>query len=379
MEFSVEEMTRRLDAARRKMDAAGVDCLLVTGVENFSYFVGVPTSLYQTRRPWSALIPLTSEPVVLVKEGGALPTTFQRHGFFPNVETYAFPVATEWPRKVADLIKGCGAKRLACELGVEMRLGVPFTDFNTMVQLLPGVEIVDGASLIWSLRMIKSPEEAARMRRACEITGTTRQEVFKRAKPGMTEGDVADLWADLMHEAGAERPSFIYVNSGPTPGLLPDPSKTLQRGEALWLDGGAYVGGYTCDFSRVATLGPASARQTHLHRDAVEILDMLLERIRPGVPVAHLAEVALGELTRRGYPGRGKKPVAGHSMGMLINEPPLIAPWDDTVLTEGLVAGLELGPVDREGFFTLEQLVQVTKDGCDLFTAEPTTLVQIDV
>ena len=31
--------------------------------------------------------------------------------------------------------------------------------------------------------MIKSPEEAARMKRACEITGATRQEVFKRVTP----------------------------------------------------------------------------------------------------------------------------------------------------------------------------------------------------
>jgi Xaa-Pro aminopeptidase len=378
MEFSVGEMTRRLKAAREKMDAAGIDCLMITGVENFSYFVGVPISLYQTRRPWCALVPLRSDPVALVKEGGALPTTLKRHGFFRDVETYGFPVADQMPRKIADLIKGCGVKRLACELGLEMRLGLPPTDFNAVVGLLPGVEIVDGAGIIWSLRMTKSPEEAARMKRACEITSAARQEVFRRVRPGMTEADVAALWADLMHEAGADRPSFIYVNSGDTPGLLPDRSKKLKRGETLWLDGGAYVDGYTCDFSRVAALGRPSPQQIQFHRDAVELLDMLLERARPGVPVADLAQAALGELERRGYSTHGRGVVAGHSMGMLINEPPLIAPWDDTVLTEGLVAGLELGPVKPEGFFILEHLLQVTRDGYDLFTTEPMTMVVVD-
>jgi Xaa-Pro aminopeptidase len=378
MEFSVGEMTRRLDGVRTKMAPAGVDCMLITGVENFSYFVGVPVSLYQTRRPWCAVIPLTADPVALVKEGGAMPTTLKRHGFFRHVETYAFPVAEDLPRKAADVIKRCGARRLACELGVEMRLGLPPADFNALLALLPEVEVVDGAGIIWSLRMIKSPEEAARMKRACEITGATRQEVFKRVTPGMTEADVASLWADLMHKAGAERPSFIYVNTGDLPGLLPDPNKKLQRGETLWLDGGAYVGGYTCDFSRVAALGRPSDRQTKLHRDAVELLEFLLDRIRPGVPVAQLAQGALGELARRGYTTRGRGAVAGHSMGMLINEPPLIAPWDETVLTEGMVAGIELGPVEREGFFILEHLVQVTKDGYDLLTAEPATMVVIE-
>jgi Xaa-Pro aminopeptidase len=378
MEFSHEEMTRRLDTARRKMVAAGVDCLMVTGVENFSYFVGVPVSLHQTRRPWCALIPLAAEPVVLAKAGNVADTV-AAEGFFPNVVGYSFPVAAELPRRIADLVKGYRVKRLACELGLEMRLGMPPADFDAVVRLLQGVEIFDGAGIIWSLRMTKSPEEAARMKRACEITSATRQEVFRRVRVGMSEAEVASLWADLMHEAGAERPSFIYINTGGT-NLLPSRTKQLQRGDALWLDGGAYVGGYTCDFSRVAILGPASERQKQLHRDAVEVIELLLEHVRPGVPVAELSRLGARELTRRGHGpgGAGSTAVCGHSMGMLINEPPLIAPWDETVLAEGLVAGVELGPVKPEGMFIWEQLIQVTKTGYDRFTPEPNTLLVID-
>ena len=380
MEFSVGEMTRRLDTVRSRMAAAGVDCLLVTGTENFSYFVGVPISLYQSRRPWAALIPVEAEPVAVMRGPSPSALTLERNGFFRAVETYGFPVSTELPRRIADLVKRFKTKRLACELGLEMRLGLPLADFNTLLGLLPGVEIVDAAEIIWSLRMTKSPEEVARMRRACEITGNSRQEVFRQVRRGMTEGDVADLWADLMHQAGAERPSFIYINTGPIPDLLPSRTKTLQPGETLWLDGGVYVGGYTCDFSRVATLGPPSPRQIQLHRDTVEIFDLVFERIRPGVPVRDLAGLVSGEMTRRGYLGKASVggAVAGHSMGMLINEPPLIAPWSDLVLTEGLVIGVEFGPTQPEGFFVFEQLLQITATGYDLLTPEPTTLVTLD-
>ena len=69
---------------------------------------------------------------------------------------------------------------------------------------------------------------------------------------------------------------------------------------------------------------------------------------------------------------------AGHSMGMLINEPPMIAPWDETILTPGLVIGLELGPVETEGMFITEELLQVTPSGYDRLTAEAPTLIELD-
>jgi Xaa-Pro aminopeptidase len=382
MEFSVGEMTRRLDTVRSRMAAAGVDCMLITGTENFSYFVGVPISLYQSRRPWAALIPVEADPVAIMRgpESGPLAITLRQNGFFPTVEGYPFPVSTELPRRIADLVKRFKTKRLACELGLEMRLGLPLADFNTLLGLLPGVEIVDAADIIWSLRMTKSPEEVARMRRACEITGNSRQEVFRQVRRGMTEGDVADLWADLMHKAGAERPSFIYINTGPIPDLLPSRTKTLQPGETLWLDGGVYVGGYTCDFSRVATLGPPSPRQIQLHRDTVEVVSLIFEKIRPGAVLADLARLVTQEMQRRGYVSKSSTHggIAGHGMGQLINEPPLIAPWNEMVISEGLLLGVELGPVQPEGMFTWEHLVHVTRTGYDLLTTEPSTLVVIE-
>src|SRR5437016_5306236 len=194
MEFSVEEMSRRLETVRTRMDAAGIDCMLITGIENFSYFVGVPVGLYQSRRPWCALIPLRAEPVVVMRGPSATTLTLQRNGFFQHVEGYDWPVSVGLPPRVAGLIKGFGATRVGCELGLEMRLGIPPADFDSIKELLPGVEFVDAASIIWSLRMTKSPEEVTRLRKACEITSTTRQQVFQQVRPGMTEGEVAELW-----------------------------------------------------------------------------------------------------------------------------------------------------------------------------------------
>lgn len=356
------------------MDEQGIDCLLISGVENFSYFVGVPTSLYQSRRPWIALLPANAETVAMIKDGIAV--TLEEHGFIDHVEPYALPVSAELPMLIANHLKRLKVKRVACELGLEMRLGMPVADLQMVFRLLPDVEFVDAASLIWALRMFKSSAEADRMRKACDITSATRQQVFGMVQPGMSETDIATLWARLMYEAGGERPSFIYINTGDNRDLLPRPDKRLEKGRTLWLDGGVYIGEYTCDFSRSATVGPPSERQLRLHRDAVEVSDMLLAELRPDVAVRDLARIYSEEWARRGYSPRN---TAGHGMGMLINEPPLIAEWDETVLRPGMTVGIELGASEPEGMFVWEQLAWITDDGFDLLTPESSDLVVIEV
>jgi len=381
MKFSSQEMKRRLETARVKMQEKGIDCLMVTGIENFSYFTGVPVELYQHRRPWCALIPIEGEPVVITTRG--IDRTVKSWCFFKVRESYVLPVSENLPRKVAEIIKSFGAKRVACELGLQQRLGIPLKDFEAIKTRLPDVNFVDGADIIWSLRKFKSEEEIERIRRACDITGQTRQKVFQQIDRGMTEEDVAHLWRKLMYEAGADRPSFIFINSGEYLGTLPKPGRKLKKGDALYLDGGVYVEGYTCDFSRIATIGKSSARQRRLHKDLLKITEKTLERVRPGVRVSELCSVCQGEMKRLGYPS--ERPMGcGHGMGMLVNEPPLIAPWDDTVLSEGTLIGIEpslLGiepsiPV-AEGIIVWEEILHVKEDGYDLLTTEPSDLIEI--
>jgi len=378
MEFSVVEMERRLEAVRRGLQAARVDCLMVTGIQNFCYFAGVPVALYQERRPWCALIPVDHDPIAFTMAGTHV--TLERQGFIKDVQSYALPVSPNLTKGIERALRGLRVKRLACELGLDQRLGMPFNDFETIRASLPEVQFVDGSSIIWNLRMFKSKEEADRMKRACEITGMTRQQLFKSIRDGMTEQDVADLWASLMIESGAERPAFIFVNTGGPADFLPKSGRKLRQGDTLWVDGGAYVRGYTCDFSRVATLGQASPRQRQLHRDATEVMACVLGAVRPGVRVAELSEICAREMTARGYPGFSDMAtvVAGHGMGMITNEPPLIAPWDQTVLSDGLVTGIELGPIAAEGMFIWEDLIQVTSTGYDLLTTETSELIEID-
>ena len=105
--------------------------------------------------------------------------------------------------------------------------------------------------------------------------------------------------------------------------------------------------------------------------------------VRPGVRVSDICSVGQAEMKNLGYPS--ERPMGcGHGMGMLVNEPPLIALWDDTVLSEGILVGIEpslLGiessiPVS-EGVFVWEEMLHVKEDGYDLLTTESTELIEI--
>lgn len=376
--FPADELEARTRRARELMEIAGIDCLLITSVENFCYFVGVPASLYQTRRPWALLLPVDRAPIVLTLAG--IIDTVRGQGGVEDVRTYTFP-ASNLAIETATALRALGVSSIGVEAGLETRIGVPLIDYDSIRESVPAATFVDAADLLWDLRKIKSPREAELMRQACAITASTRQELFREVRVGMSETEIAARWAELMYAAGAERPSFIYINTGGDADFIPKPERRLKVGDTLWVDGGVYVEDYTCDFNRIATVGPASDFQRTTHAGIVEIMQGMLELVEVGRPLNELGVYCARELSVRGlYDKRDSVSfVGGHSMGRLINEPPLIAVWDETVITEGLVAGLEFGPALPEGLFVMEDMIHVTATGYNLLSDEPWDLVEIDV
>jgi Xaa-Pro aminopeptidase len=377
-DFPAAELEARSARARELMSAAGLDALLLTGVDEFCYFVGVPTALYQTRRPWCLILPREAEPIVITL--GGIIDTVRGQGGVADVRPYAFP-ASNLAGVAADALREVGAQAIGVELGLETRLGVPVLDFDAIRGALPDAAFADASALLWQLRKIKSPLEVERMRKACAITAASRQRLFGEVRVGMSETEIAERWAELMREEGAERPSFIYINSGVDADFIPKPHRRLNAGDTLWVDGGVYVQDYTCDFNRIATMGPASELQRRVHGGVAEIMQGMLDLVEIGRPLKELGRYCAAELAARGLsdPRDAVSFVGGHSMGRLINEPPLIADWDHTVITEGLVAGLEFGPALPEGLFVLEDMIWVTADGYELLTDEPWDLVEIDL
>ncbi len=145
---------------------------------------------------------------------------------------------------------------------------MPVGAYLDLVSRMSDTEFVDAADIIVGLRMVKSDEELAYVKRATEVTGLARQRLFGQVVPGMTEREVARLMRQLILEEGGDRTSFVILQlevAGSKNQFHYD--RPLQAGTILAVDAGAYVGMYTVDYVRMASLGPATDSIWKSYRD----------------------------------------------------------------------------------------------------------------
>lgn len=376
MNFSKQEYAGRHEAARRLMQEQQIDALFITGDDHFLYFTGSETVMHWRAfaRPAYLLIPQEGEPVGLVHQGYIEAT--QTNSCISDIRKYEG--MAEPPLKELDALfreKGLSKARVGAELGYEQRMGMPFNWFNNMVAQLDKVRFVDASDILWRLRFIKSEEEVNVMRRACEITSKARQSCFDNVKVGMTELEVARVFSKSTIEYGADKPSFVYVCSGPFKGWYPTENK-VKKGDLLWIDGGADIGGWTCDFDRFAVIGKPSEDQIKAHSFIVEAAKDLSKLFVPGARVADLWRATADRLSKF-----GETPMAaerfGHGQGMLPCEPPSIAEWDPRTLQPGMVVCCEPGLVTNYGIFIWEDVFHITKNGHEVLNHETDELRSI--
>lgn len=203
----------------------------------------------------------------------------------------AFPVA-EFAEKLPDILNG--PEKLYYRLGD----GNPNLD-DTIIRQLASVRIlnrkpisvphtiIDSASIIHEMRVIKSDEEIAIMQRAADIAAEAHIEAMKASRPGMKEYEIEALVEQVFRRAGAAGPSYTsIVGAGANATVLHyiNNDGTLNDGDLLLLDAGAEFKGYASDITRTF---PINGRFTPAQRD---IYDLVLETqmscvemVRPGV------------------------------------------------------------------------------------------------
>lgn len=381
--FSRPEMDRRYAAAQAWMTARGLDALLVTGEENFQYFTGTSASLalhYSLTRPNVLVLPRRGEPLVLTQTKDYMTQSSYITEFREYFDVLHFP-----PELVVAMLREVGFehRRVGVELGQEQRLGIPAGAYLAVTAAMRDTEFVDAADVIIALRMVKSDEEVAYVRRAAEVTGRARQRLFaEHVRPGMTERDVARTIRRLILEEGGDRTSFVHLQLD-APGCKNafHYDRPLRRGDVLAVDAGAYVGMYTIDYPRMATLGPATAAQKRAHAAVLQVTARMADALRPGVRCSELHRLALQAIADVGgvldHPDRVPGGRFGHGQGMLLTEPPSINPRDHTVLAPGMVVSTEPG-FRLDGVPMLwEDTHVVTETGHEQLTLESAELREI--
>ena len=372
--FTRAEFGARAERVRRLMTRARLDAVLVSTEANLGYLSGFASQLpwLTPARPWYFLLPRVGEPVGIIPDSGV--DAWRATSWVVALHTWRSPnPENEGLDLIAAAIGSLKRRygRIGFELGPETRLGFPVADLLRLKDMIRPAEMADGSGVLREARMIKSPAEIARIRRAARIACDAFDALPTAFEAGWSERD-AMRWmqAETLHR-GADKAPFMMVRSGrgAISSLYLGPTgRRPRRGDVMLIDAGCVYDGYSCDFDRLFSFGPPSDEVKRAHDALWQATEAGIGAARPGNTAEDVFLAQAGALEEAGF-GRPKMGRFGHGLGRIITEPPSNKLGDRTKLRPGMVLtiepGVSLGP---ERLLVHEENLAITEDGNRLLT-----------
>ena len=223
----------------------------------------------------------------------------------------SFPIA-DFDQKLQQILDG--ADKLYYRLGVHSDLDNKIIQQISQMRAVnrkpihPPRTIIDPATIVHEMRVLKRPDELELMQRAADIAAEAHVEAMKAVRPGMKEYEVEALIEQVFRRQGAAAPAYTsIVGAGANATVLHyiNNDGELRDGDLLLVDAGAEYKGYASDITRTF---PINGRYTKAQR---EIYDLVLETqmscvemVRPGVThdelKAHSVEMLTEGMVRLG-------------------------------------------------------------------------------
>lgn len=158
--------------------------------------------------------------------------------------------------------------------------------------------VVDWRPLVHEMRLFKSEEEIAVMRRAGEISALAHTRAMEKCQPGMFE---YQLEGEILHEFtrhGARYPSYNTIVGGGENGCIlhyTENESELRDGELVLIDAGCEYKGYAGDITRTFPVnGKFTPAQRAIYDIVLESLETSLKLYRPGTSIQDVT----GEVVR---------------------------------------------------------------------------------
>lgn len=256
---------------------------------------------------------------------------------------------------------------------------------------------------------IKTPEEIALMREACQVTAAILDEVGGIIRPGMSTEEINAFVHRRTLEHGAIPSPLNYkgfpksVCVSPNDVVchgIPAPYTLLQAGDIVNVDVTCYKNGFHGDSSRMYFVGGPEACSVAA-RELVEVTrEALFEGIKQVEPGNHIGDIgaAIQDFIKRTGRGYGiVREYTGHGLGREFHESPQVIHvgrrGTGSVMKSGMTFTIEpminigsaktsLSKVDgwtvrtADGSLSAqwEHTVLVTDNGADIMTTSPTGL-----
>lgn len=263
------------------------------------------------------------------------------------------------------VIRKSGSRRIGFE---SMRTTYGF--YERLKENLGSRKLIPVRDLIEDIRAIKEPYEIALINKSIRLARRVMLDVIRRAKPGVSERELAGF-IDISFLRNGARSAFYAIVAGGANSSMPHarPSDDrLRRGGVVMIDMGCSLDGYNSDVTRTIFLGKKSGRLGRIY-DVVKVAqERAIATIRPGATSSSVDEAARLYIDKNGF-GKYFGHALGHGVGMAVHENPTISQRSQGILKEGMVFTVEPAIyLPGQGGVRIEDMVLVTKNGCKILT-----------
>lgn len=234
-------------------------------------------------------------------------------------------------------------------------------------------------STVGALRMRKDDTAYSALKKNAQIADRALQAAWAMMKPGLREDEVGGIIKDSFLSQGA-KPLFGIIGAGANSAFPHHQTgaTALKSGDAVVMDIGASINGYSSDITRMAVIGNPPEGYTQVHDVVERAVQAALAAARPGVAAKVVDRAARDVITEAGY-GEFFVHRTGHGLGTEVHEPPYITASSETILDEGMVFSIEPG-IYLPGRFgiRLEEIVILRADGPEILSDLPRDVVIIN-
>lgn len=315
-------------------------------------------------------------------------------------------------RRLENIYHDLSLKLSGHKIAIEMDV-LPATQLLKIQKLFGDYDLIDASPLVLEQRKIKDLHEISKIREASAAIDMGHYAVLSTLRDGITELELAAAVENAHRLAGHEgiffirQPDFFMsrgpISSGPnlfrisgvvytitgvglSPSVPAGPSqRKISKGEPIVIDIPTLVQGYHADQTRTYTLGRADERLKIMHDSLKAIADQLIAQMRPGTKCREIYQKAMEKAKELNHSdiflnfGNGKRSqLVGHGIGLELNEPPIISPYDRSEISEGNVIALDMHMLDENvGVVKLEDMILINKDRNEILNKTARELFEV--
>jgi ectoine hydrolase len=381
--FDLPEYMARVAAVKRRMDAAGIDVLLVSDPCNMNYLTSYDATSYYVHQ-MVALARDAAEPIWIGRQMDVACARFTTYLDPENMLGYPESYIGVPDRHPMEFVarelreRGWQQRRIGVEMDAHFFTARCYQELRTH---LPDAEFLDATLLVNWVRIVKSPREIDYMRQAGLIAEQAMNVAIDTIDVSVRQCDVAAaIYAATVSgtaEFGGDMPEAPWMPTGERTSAphLTWTDERYRPGEATNVELSGVRHRYTAALARTVILGAPAPKLEAMVPVVIEGINVALDRARAGV-TCHDVEGAWRAVAAAN--GIEKSSRIGYSIGIGYPGPSWnertasLQPGNTTVLEPNMTFHMIIGLWMDDWGFEVSETFRVTEDGApEVFSHVP--------